>query len=157
MRTEIWPYCVCKCGICSRSLPCRRLLTLSVDLGYHVLFGNPSCFYGNRWAVRAVEMRGKWGAQGMDFSSPNQAPTSPKTCSVPPRTVPRHEGAPTPHGVFAPKPFCTPSADPTQFWYGCAGVVGFPTARVPAARACPHGHCHHRGGGVGHREQPGRW
>lgn len=48
---------------------------------------------------------------------------------------------------------------PAQFRYRCAGAVVFPMARVPAARACPHGSCPSRGcgSGIGCREQPGLW
>lgn len=63
MRTQILPHCVCKCDVCSCSLPCRRLLTPSMGLSYHVLFGNPSRFYGNRRAVRGTETGGKRDAQ----------------------------------------------------------------------------------------------
>lgn len=94
MHTQIWPYCVCKCGICSCSLSCHRLLTPSMGLGCHVPFGNPYRFYGNRQAVRGIKTKGKQDAQrgfgmhgGMEASSPMDASpkmlgqTKPQGCS----------------------------------------------------------------------------
>lgn len=89
-------YGVCKCA-CSRSVPCRRLLTPSV--GYPVLFGNPSRSYGNRRAVRGMETgcaAWVWQAPGMDAGSPVDA--SPQMLGQSP--------APTPRGFFTLKFLC---------------------------------------------------
>lgn len=126
MCTQIWPYCVCKCGICSCSLPCRRLLTPSMGLDYHVLFGNPSCFYGNRRAVRGIETRGKRDAQrgfGMHRAWKPAHPWMP----VPKRLErPSRRGAPT---GFLPLNLSVAhwrtGMRPAQGQYGCAGVAVF--------------------------------
>lgn len=124
MHTQIQPHCACKCAICPCSLPCRRLLTPSMGLSYPVLFGNTSCFHGNRWAGRDVEMGGQWEVlHGFDrHGAWILAHLGATLLSL------NHQDAPTRNYFFAAKSLCGPTEDryeasPVLVWMFWGGGV----------------------------------